>query len=110
MDKKYILIALFTFFSIQAESLRNYFWATYSSLQQRPDTATWFSHVLNDNPSVYSYRGYVRYLFEAGRFDEVYQLASLIESKFPHDVQLQLILSTVLLRKGERERSEKIIF
>ena len=94
-------------------SIHNYFWANYQQFKGNGSEAQegYTKIFKNKTPCcLYSYRGYIHFLFENKRFEEIYALIPTVDERFKKDPNLQLICIAVLEKMGKQnEADERLI-
>src|SRR6185436_6196379 len=80
--------------SVTAESLHQYFWANYQLFNNNGAQAhTWFKMLMDGNPHMSVYKGYVTFLFGIGAYAYIVQLIPQLDARFKDDVEMQLIFA-----------------
>lgn len=95
--------------AITADSLHHYFWANYQLYNNNgPEAHLWFKKLMQTNPSMSVYKGYVAFLFGVGAHAQIVQLIPQLNSRFADDVEMQLIFAQALQKSGKIKESEEL--
>ena len=97
--------------AVSASEINCYFWANYSSFSKDPKKAdSWFKELLSTTDSVYPRKGYIHYLAQVGKVQELAQIAEKQEKSFANDPDIQFILANALAQTGKSKQAyEKLI-
>ncbi|OQA35024.1 MAG: tetratricopeptide repeat protein [Candidatus Dependentiae bacterium ADurb.Bin331] len=87
-----------------------YFWAYYNDLtRNHPAAQKCYDALFRSETSPYIYAGYLHHLFNTNQFEKIVSLTPKVESHFPHNLELQLIVVKALEQTGKQAHADKRI-
>lgn len=106
-----LIIRICPLHGVTANDIHYYFWANYQAFHNNgPQAHLWYKKLLENNPPIYIYKGYVTFLFAANAHAHIVQLMPHLESPFENDIDIQLIFAQALQHTGNTKAShEKFI-
>lgn len=92
-------------------NLHRYIWANYNQFGNRPQIASvWYSQLLASQPPLYSYKGYINFLYSSGKFKNIVAMIPAFDTAFDQDPEIQLIFARALEKIGALSQADdKII-
>ncbi len=106
-----IIIVSIKLGAITNKDIHSYFWANYKQFQgESKEAKLWYDKIISDSNSPHAYKGYIYYLFENNKINEIYPLINKIDSHYKNDIEIQLIFVTVLEALGYKNRAEEKLF
>lgn len=83
------------------DTLHNYLWANYHLFDQQKEKASaWFDTLIAQHPSVYTYKGYIYFLFNSGNYQQVVEIFKQAHQQIQTDKDMQKIYAHSLLQLG----------
>ena len=111
--KKYSIIALIWYsanIGTNGQTFHNYLWANYEQFDQQFTQAQhYYEPVLQSNPSLYAYKGYLHYLQETNQWVKVVALIEKLDSTFATDIDIQMIFAQALEQIGNQNGCDERI-
>ncbi|HEV2601130.1 MAG TPA: tetratricopeptide repeat protein [Candidatus Babeliales bacterium] len=93
---------------LSATQLHQYFWANYQLFNRDAhQTNTWYQELLQNNPPIYVYKGYLDFLTGVGQFQRIVALMPQLDPHFTTDVDIQLQFAQALQQTGNNQEAEK---
>ncbi len=90
------------------DDFHHYFWANYQLFNNDGAQAhTWFKKLMNGNPDMAVYKGYISFLFALGAYAYIVQLIPQLDERFKDDVEMQLIFAQALQKNNKEKESEE---
>lgn len=109
--KRYFLLSMISLslWADQTNNLHQYFWANYQHFGGDMQTAlTWYNHIFSSGYSIYTYKGFIHFLFDTGNYQEIARLAEKIAEKFSHDPELQFIFARAYAQTGQTAKADQL--
>ena len=87
-----------------------YFWAYYNDLtHNHPVAQKCYDAIFRSETSPFIYAGYLHHLFNTNQFEKIVSLIPQIESHFPQNLDLQIIIVKALEQTGKQAQADKRI-
>ncbi len=93
------------------DALHNYLWANYCQFEGNyTSAAAWYDKLFLGDAPIHVYKGYLTFLYDAGDYPKISGLLPIVEKKFEHDADVQLLLAQSLDKVGQQQAAhEKIV-
>ncbi len=91
---------------ISKQVLQNYIQAEIDKTRgQLPAARQRYNALMNANGSVYTYKGYLDFLYKSRDYKKIIELMPSLEAQFAHDAQVQLIFAKTLEHTGHHKQA-----
>lgn len=78
-------------------TFHNYLWANYNQFSGNLTTAqSWYKNLFSTNCSLYTYKGYLSFLFDAKQYRRIVELIPSLDKSFEKDAEIQLLFASAL--------------
>jgi tetratricopeptide (TPR) repeat protein len=86
-------------------------WANYQSFSgNKQEAQAWFKQILGVKNSIYTYKGYIYFLFEHEDYQQIINIMQHMNDTFKHDIDIQRMYALSLLNTGKiKPADERII-
>lgn len=107
----WIVMATIYINATETSNLHRYIWANYNQFGNKPQVAQhWYSELIGSHAPLYSYKGYINFLYSTGKFKTIVTLIPSLEEAFKDDPDTQLMFARSFERLGLiKQADEKII-
>ncbi len=99
-----------TIYAFNAHNMQRYFWANYhqyaGNLQK---SHAWYKKIFGNHSSIYTYKGYIKFLFQTGNSAQIVPLMSKLKDKFENDPDIQLIFAQSLKQTNHTKEADELL-
>jgi len=92
-------------------TFHRYLWANYNHFSGNLTCAQdWYKKIFSADSSLYTYKGYLSFLFDTQQFKKIVDLIPSLEKKFEQDCEVQLLFALALEKNNQpREAEDKLV-
>ena len=81
-------------YSFTASNLHQYIWASYNHFAGNTKTTHhWYQKIFSCPSSIYTYKGYIHFLYDLGQYQRIIKLADSLNTTFAQDPDVQRIFA-----------------
>jgi tetratricopeptide (TPR) repeat protein len=93
----FILLLSTPIFPNDTTTFHNYFWANYNQFSGNLTNAQhWYKNLFSTNCSLYTYKGYLSFLFDTKQYRRIVELIPSLDKNFEKDAEIQLLFASAL--------------
>ncbi len=88
------VIVTYRTYSITASNLHQYIWASYNHFAGNTKiTHHWYQKIFSCPSSIYTYKGYIHFLYDLGQYQRIIKLTDSLNTIFAQDPDIQRIFA-----------------
>lgn len=90
-------------------NIHHYTWANYQAFSGNKEAAQkWYNHIFSSFGSVYSYKGYIHFLFQNNEYTKIVSIMEKLSSQFAQDPLIQKLYAISLQQIGNTAAADAL--